>query len=179
MPSSTSKATPSPSPTDYVQPSEARSKQVLLEQGSATWHAWRQQRMTASESAVVMGCAPDWWSISTPDQLRAYKNGGPAPGGQRVRSTDAQRWAYHGSHSAGERCRASMFRARSLRRISGRIRPRVRSLVRDQGAARYPVEDLPPCHERRCAGLCEMAVGSPSLLRAGRLRNLPLYRRSE
>ena len=35
--------------------------------------------MTASESAVVMGCAPDWWSISTPDQLRAYKNGGPAP----------------------------------------------------------------------------------------------------
>ena len=55
-------------------------RQVDLEQGSPEWHAWRRSKFTASEAAVVMGCAPSWWEISTPDQLRAYKETGEKAG---------------------------------------------------------------------------------------------------
>ena len=55
-------------------------KQVDLEQGSPEWLEWRRSKYTASEAAVVMGCAPSWWEISTPDQLRAYKKTGEKPG---------------------------------------------------------------------------------------------------
>ena len=55
-------------------------QQVDLEQGSPEWHAWRRSKYTASEAAVVMGCAPSWWEISTPDQLRAYKETGEKAG---------------------------------------------------------------------------------------------------
>ena len=55
-------------------------KHVRLKQGSPEWHEWRRSKFTASEAAVVMGCAPSWWEISTPDQLRAYKKTGEKPG---------------------------------------------------------------------------------------------------
>ena len=39
------------------------------------WLAWRRKLLTASEAAIVMGCAPSYWEVKTPDQLRASKAG--------------------------------------------------------------------------------------------------------
>lgn len=50
-------------------------RKVDLQQGSVEWLAWRRERMTASEAAIVMGCAPSYWQTRTPDQLRAIKDG--------------------------------------------------------------------------------------------------------
>lgn len=47
----------------------------MLEQGSDEWKAWRRERYTASVSAVVMGCAPAYWGIRTPEELRRWYAG--------------------------------------------------------------------------------------------------------
>ena len=52
---------------------------VKLVQGTDEWHDFRRQHFMASNAAVVMGCAPRWWGISTPTQLRAYRDGGSPP----------------------------------------------------------------------------------------------------
>ena len=54
-------------------------KQLTLEQGADEWHEWRREHYTASEAAIVMGCAPDYWAVRTPDQLRRVKETGNRP----------------------------------------------------------------------------------------------------
>ncbi len=46
-----------------------------IEQGAAEWHAWRAERLMASEAPIVMECAPNWWETRTWTDLRALKTG--------------------------------------------------------------------------------------------------------
>ena len=47
----------------------------MLEQGSDAWKAWRRERLTASNAAIVMACAPAYWGIRTPEELRRWMAG--------------------------------------------------------------------------------------------------------
>ena len=50
-------------------------RQLDLEQGSQEWKAWRRTKLTASVAAVVMACAPAYWGIRTPEELRRWRAG--------------------------------------------------------------------------------------------------------
>ncbi len=55
------------------------SQRIDLAQGSTQWLEWRRRRLQASEAAIVMGCAPDYWQLKTVDQLRDVKAGAEPP----------------------------------------------------------------------------------------------------
>ena len=46
---------------------------INLSQGTPEWLEWREERLMASEAPVVMGVAPDWWTVKSWDDLRALK----------------------------------------------------------------------------------------------------------
>ena len=52
-----------------------KAKRIKLTQGSPEWLKWRQGRATASASAIIMGCAPDFWAMHTQAQLRGWLAG--------------------------------------------------------------------------------------------------------
>lgn len=60
---------------------------AIGEQGSPEWHAWRAEHYMASESAIVMACAPYYWEVRTPEELRLAKAGKlvPEPSAETLR----------------------------------------------------------------------------------------------
>lgn len=59
--------------------SSEKTIQRKLEQGSAEWHAFRRKHHMASHAAIVMGKAPKYWTISTPQALDRYNAGAEPP----------------------------------------------------------------------------------------------------
>ena len=50
-------------------------KTIDLKQGSEEWLDWRLEHATASDAAVIMGCAPDYWQVRTWEELHLVKCG--------------------------------------------------------------------------------------------------------
>ena len=50
-------------------------KFVDVEQGTPEWHEWRQGKASASDAAIIMGCAPSYWETRTWEDLRLKQAG--------------------------------------------------------------------------------------------------------
>ena len=50
-------------------------KIVDIEQGTPEWHEWRQGKASASDAAIIMGCAPSYWETRTWEDLRLKQAG--------------------------------------------------------------------------------------------------------
>ena len=74
-------------------------KIIDLEQGSPEWHAWRATKATASNSAVIMNCAPSYYSVRSWADLRIQEAGLGAEPDQRTKEA----WAHGREREAAAR----------------------------------------------------------------------------
>ena len=76
-------------------------KIIDIEQGTPEWHEWRQGKASASDAAIIMGCAPAYWETRTWDDLRLKQAGLATEPTEWAKKA----WAYGHQHEPAARKR--------------------------------------------------------------------------